>query len=108
MNYRLLGRAQAALVCGVMMYAGPAMSQVTAEQLQVIQVRAYVDGTIHVWFDKEISPACGDRLRVPPGEGRESVRALALSAMLAEKIVSVSSHDVPSGNFCNLIYLRVH
>ena len=108
MNYKLFGRALAVLFCGLMMYAGPAMSDVTAEQLNVTQVRAFVDGNLHVFFSKEISPACGGRLRVPAGDGQKAVLALALSAMLAEEIVSVSAEEVPIGNFCNLIFLRVH
>lgn len=75
--------------------------------LSVGGIRTYVDGNMHIFFDKPITSTCGSIARVPQGPGQENVRALAIPALLAERKVTAETETARSGRFCNLIYLRL-
>ena len=103
--FSLLGRF--ALVSSLMVGACPALSQVTAYGLKITSIRAYTDGNLHIFFSKPISASCGGRLRVLPEAGQDSVRTVALSAMMSGRAVTVESASVPTNKICNLTYIRI-
>jgi len=69
-------------------------------------IRAYSDGNMHLYFSSEITPACGSVVRVS-GPGTESIRTLALAALMSGRGLTVEVDPAKSGNFCNLVYLRL-
>jgi hypothetical protein len=77
--------------------------------LRVTGIRAYADGNMHVFFDNDVSDACGSRVRVG-GDGKEDILALAHAAMNPSMKVTVEAESEPTGpgRFCNVIYIRLN
>lgn len=101
-----LGMAAAFVICGFLVIATPSLAQtVSKNNVNVLRVRAWTDGNMHIDFSQSINSACGGRLRVPDGAGRDRVLTVALAAMMSGRSVTVESKDTPSGNFCNVIYI---
>jgi hypothetical protein len=101
---RMLGKA--ILYCSV---AVAVPMHVTAEEvkgLNLTSIRAYTDGNMHLYFNSEISAACGKVVRAP-GPNSDSLRTLALAGLMSGRAVAVDVEPQKSGNFCNVLYIRL-
>lgn len=89
-------------------FSGQSRAQMAqANELRVTVVRAYNTGDIHIFLSPDVSEACGDRLRVIVKPGQDSVRTVALAAMISEGLVDVAFEAQRTGNFCNLISIQL-
>lgn len=85
-----------------------AQEEASAELVTITHVRAYGNGDIHIFFQPDVSIECGDRLRTSVGRpGQESVRALALAAIMSGRLVTVVFQAQRSGNWCELTYVQI-
>lgn len=76
--------------------------------VDITGVRAYADGNMHLFFRTALSEACGGVIRVSSNDpGQESIKTLALAALMSGRAVTVDITPEKSGNFCNLIYIRL-
>lgn len=74
--------------------------------LDITGVRAYADGNMHLYFRTQISTACGAVVRVS-GDGKETIKTVALAALMSRRALTVEVTPQKVGNYCDLVYLRL-
>jgi hypothetical protein len=84
----------------------PGAASAQIKNLDLTTIRAYADGNMHLMFRGDVTPACGGVIRVS-GNGKDSVRTLALAALMSGRAVTLEVTPQKIGNFCNLIFIRL-
>ena len=85
----------------------PGAASAEVRGLDLTGIRAWTGGNMHLFFRSNVTPACGGVIRVP-GERKDDVRTLALAALVSGRAVTVEVEPQRSGDFCNLIYIRLN